>query len=130
MTSSSGSAHAGSIFHIALASDWAEAQQAGEYRISTIGSTLDEVGFIHASYAAQVAATAERFYRGIAEPLVLLQIDTSAVPVVVEPAATDGAPAGAGEELFPHIYGPIPVSAVLAALPVGRNGEGFELPEL
>ena len=37
------------LFHLALADDWRDAQDAGAYRISTIGMTLDEVGFIHLS---------------------------------------------------------------------------------
>lgn len=35
----------GQIYHIAAASDWEEAKRAGEYRISTRGQALDEVGF-------------------------------------------------------------------------------------
>lgn len=97
----------GALYHIALASDWAAAQAAGEYRVSTLGHTLDEVGFIHASYAAQVAATADRFYADVTEPLVLLRIDPARLGCDVRAEA-----AVPGGELFPHIYGPIPAVAV------------------
>lgn len=107
MTASSGGNGPGELFHIALASDWAAAQSAGEYRISTLGRTLDEVGFIHACYAGQVAATADRFYSDVAEPLVLLAIDPGRVGCEVR--AEEAVPGG---EVFPHIYGPIPMRAV------------------
>lgn len=42
------------IFHIALSRDWEAAKQVGEYRVSTRGRGLDEVGFIHGSFRDQV----------------------------------------------------------------------------
>lgn len=113
------------LFHIALASDWAAAQEAGEYRVSTLGLALDEVGFIHASYPGQVPATADRFYADVAEPLVLLRIDPARLGCEVR--VEDVAPGG---ECFPHIYGPIPVGAVVSAAPFGREpGQGLLRPQ-
>ncbi len=63
-----------SIFHITRSRDWAEAQLAGSYRLSTRDRTLEEVGFIHCSYAHQVAGVANAVYRGERD-LVLLEID-------------------------------------------------------
>ncbi|HWU21643.1 MAG TPA: DUF952 domain-containing protein [Nocardioides sp.] len=102
------------IFHLALASDWAAAQQAGRYTISTRGRTLAEEGFIHASRGDQWPAVRERFYAGVTEPLVLLQIDTDrlGVPLIEEPAVPGGT------ETFPHIYGPLSVDAVVKAIPL------------
>jgi uncharacterized protein (DUF952 family) len=101
------------LFHIALASDWSAAQQAGEYRISTLGRTLDEVGFVHASYAVQVAGVMAAFYSGVTEPLLLLAIDPARLGCKVRDEEV--APGG---EMFPHIYGPIPVAAVTGNTPV------------
>lgn len=101
------------IFHLALAADWDAAIAAGEYRVSTLGRTLEEEGFIHASAdLAQARGVAARYYRDVTEPLVLLQIeeDLLGCPVRFE------VPDGAAEE-FPHIYGPVPVSAVTAVTP-------------
>ena len=42
------------IFHIALTEDWEAAKRVGEYRVSTRGRDLDEVGFIHGSFRDQV----------------------------------------------------------------------------
>ncbi|MFC7503613.1 DUF952 domain-containing protein, partial [Nocardioides sp. GCM10030258] len=96
------------IFHLALASDWAAAEASGAYTTSTLGRTLADEGFIHASRADQWTAVRERFYGDVSEPLVLLQIDTDLldVPVVEEPAVPGGA------ETFPHIYGRLPAAAV------------------
>ncbi|HJQ05636.1 MAG TPA: DUF952 domain-containing protein [Nocardioides sp.] len=102
------------IFHLALASDWAAARAAGAYTISTRGRTLAEEGFIHASRGDQWPAVRERFYADVTEPLVLLQIDTDllGVPLMEEPAVPGGS------ETFPHIYGPLKVDAVVRAIPL------------
>jgi uncharacterized protein (DUF952 family) len=100
------------IFHLALAADWASAEQAGEYRVSTLGRTLDEEGFIHAGAdLEQVRGVARRFYHHVAEPLVLLTIDETRLGHPVRFEVPDGA-----DEAFPHIYGPIPVAAVTSVL--------------
>ncbi len=64
------------IFHIATAADWAAAKRAGSYEISTLGRTLAEEGFIHASRREQVAGTFTAFYADAQQPLVLLAIET------------------------------------------------------
>jgi glutathione S-transferase len=100
------------IFHLALPGDWASAFDTGDYRTSTRGSSLDDVGFIHCSTRAQIVATANRFY-GDLDQLVLLTIDPHLVPspIVFEP------PAPGAHELFPHISGPLPLAAVNLASP-------------
>lgn len=114
------------LFHIALREDWERARRAGEYRVSTIGRTLDEEGFIHSSFAQQVPATAARFYAGVEAPLVLLVVDRARLgsAVLVEPAPST-------DEVFPHVYGPIPVAAVSRAVDLRRDGTGrIVLPTL
>ncbi len=111
------------LYHVTAAADWATAVQAGEYRLSTRGKTLAEVGFIHASHAHQVVRVADAFYRGL-PGLVLLVIDPAAVRAEIreEPAPGTG-------ERFPHIYGPLNADAVLAALPFEPGPDGrFTLP--
>lgn len=102
----------GLIYHAALPDDWDAARRVGEYRMSTRGVTLEQEGFIHCSRRHQVEGVAQRFYADVPE-LVLLTIDPArlAVPVVDEP------PADGIDELFPHVYGPIPVDAVVRAEP-------------
>ena len=98
------------IYHLALAGDWAAARATGEYRISTRGLTLEQVGFIHASYAHQIAATYQRFYAD-AGPLKLLIIDPQRLAAMGLPLRAEAAPDSG--ELFPHIYGALPVEVVL-----------------
>lgn len=113
----------GTIYHLAMASDWEAARTTGTYRTSTRGRTLADEGFIHASRADQWPTIRDRFYADVDEPLLLLEIDPGLldVPVVEEPGEPDSA------ETFPHIYGPLPVTAVLRATPVapapGRDGD-------
>jgi uncharacterized protein (DUF952 family) len=121
------------IFHLALARDWEAARADGWYRISTLGVTVDQAGFLHASFADQVAGVGARFYADVTEPLVLLTIDRERVtaPVVEEPAAAGantGADTGANI-LFPHVYGPLNVDAVVAVRAVTRDADGrLDLP--
>jgi uncharacterized protein (DUF952 family) len=109
------------IYHIATRADWEQARRDGEYRTSTIGKTLAEEGFIHASQAAQVTGVANMFYRGLPDDLLVLAIDTERVRAEIRYEDVPGADAP-----FPHIYGPLNTDAVLAAipLPVGPDG-GF-----
>lgn len=113
------------IFHLALARDWDEAQADGWYRISTLGATVAEVGFMHASFAGQLAGVAAAHYADVTEPLVLLTIDRSRVGA---PVVDEVVPAAAGA-MFPHVYGPLNVDAVVDARPVSRDAAGrLDLP--
>jgi len=108
------------LFHLAIDVDWLEALRTdGRYRTSTVGRSLDEVGFVHCSFAEQVQITADRFYAGRRDVL-LLAIDPTRldVPVRVEsPPGTD--------ERFPHVYGAITVDAVVWAQPVPLGPTGL-----
>ncbi|MEB3331343.1 MAG: DUF952 domain-containing protein [Synechococcaceae cyanobacterium] len=100
------------LYHLALAEDWQAARREGMYARSTRGLSLQQVGFIHASHADQLAATWRRFYADAAD-LRLLHIDperlvAAGVPVRLEPAPDSG-------ELFPHLYGALPLAAVRLA---------------
>jgi uncharacterized protein (DUF952 family) len=113
-------------FHIALASDWDAATRAGEYRVSTLGRSLDEVGFIHASTSReQVLGVAAAFYADVTEPLVLLTIDVDSVGSEVRDELV-----GDGPVPFPHIYGPIPVASVTRVVELHRDVDGsFRWPD-
>jgi uncharacterized protein (DUF952 family) len=108
------------VFHIALASDWDAARLEGEYRVSTLGLSLDDVGFIHASASReQVLGVATSFYGDVTDPLVLLTIGVDAVGSEVRDEFV-----GDGPEPFPHVYGPIPVGAVVAVTDFPRDVDG------
>lgn len=102
----------------------------GAYRWSTRGARLEDVGFVHASAGSQMASVADAVYADVApEDLVLLVIDEAvlarhSVPVRWE--SPDG-----GDELYPHLYGPIPTAAVVATLSVTRDASKHVcLPDL
>ncbi len=95
------------IYHLALANQWADAQAAGTYTVSTLGLDLAEVGFIHCSREEQVDGVFGGFYAGMKEPVLLLTIDTDRL---TSPWQYDDV----GEsQTFPHIYGPLDLDAVV-----------------
>jgi uncharacterized protein (DUF952 family) len=100
------------LFHITTDEMWAAAQRVGAYQPASLATE----GFIHLSDERQWLATANRFYRGRRD-LVLLAIreDRLAAPVRWEPA--DG-------QHFPHLYGSLELAAVIGvlALPVAADG--------
>jgi uncharacterized protein (DUF952 family) len=97
------------ILHVTRAADWAAAQEAGEYRWSTLGKSLDEVGFIHASTPEQVTATAARVYGPGATDLVVLVMDDDEIRAAGTPVVYED---GGNGQLYPHIYGPVLVPYV------------------
>ncbi|MEW2222587.1 DUF952 domain-containing protein [Streptomyces sp. NPDC006990] len=102
------------VLHITERVLWDEARARGTYEMSTRGRTLGEVGFIHLSLRHQLPAVAAALYGEQAAPgrLVVLVVDTERLssPLRYEPVAPGG-------EEFPHLYGPLPVSAVVATEP-------------
>ena len=101
------------ILHLALRSDWEQAQRAGSYRMSTRGIDLDTEGFIHASRPHQWAGVRERYYADLDDAeLVLLEIDVAVLAEAGVEEREEPAAPGA-EELFPHLYGPLPLGAVV-----------------
>ncbi|MFO7299956.1 MAG: DUF952 domain-containing protein [Actinomycetes bacterium] len=103
------------VFHIADLAQWEEGKAAGAYRWSTRGATLDQVGFIHCSATDdQVRRVAGFVYADHPGPLVVLEIDVVAAAAAgVETKMEDG---GTGE-LFPHLYGALDPSWVVAVHP-------------
>ena len=108
------------IYHCSLVSDWTAATAAGEYTVSTRGRTLQEEGFLHASYAGQVDGVLARYYTDVTEPMVLLVIDPDRLTVPLIPEAPSGS-----QETFPHIYGPLDTAAVVEVLPLRRGDAGW-----
>ena len=117
------------LHHLAMPEDWAAAFAHGEYTMSTRGRTLADEGFIHCSTRAQVEATANRFY-GDVDELVLLTIDPTKVPSEIKWER----PAPGVDELFPHIYGPLPIPAVVRTnywfRTIDASGAGWDLGSL
>lgn len=102
------------ILHLISLGDWSEANEAGAI---TPPSLADE-GFVHCSTEAQLPGVVNRFYADRTDMLALT-LDPSALGDAElrweAPAHPDGSPNTEADETlrFPHIYGPIPVAAVL-----------------
>ena len=107
------------LYHIATAADWAQAQRDGEYRMSTRGVTLAAEGYIHASTACQVLPVANAYYRDEPDDLLLLVLDPARIGAEIKWEQVPGS-----ADPFPHIYGPLPVSAVRQVLPLPRSNTG------
>ncbi len=91
------------LFHIAEQPFWDAAQKSGAYR----ALSLDSEGFIHLSTAAQYVATANRYYVG-RNDLVLLEVNEAAIAgesLRFEKSTND--------ELFPHLYADLPIDSVV-----------------
>ena len=96
------------IFHIATVDDWQAALLAGDYRVSTMGRSLADEGFHHASRSEQVDGVRAAFYSDPGLRLVLLEIDPARLDVELRLEVPPGA-----DEAFPHIYGPLRTDAVV-----------------
>ena len=102
------------IYKICPASLWAEAERAGVFT----GAAIDlKDGYIHFSSGAQVAETAALYFKGQGG-LVLVAVEGDRLGPALrwEPSR--------GGALFPHLYGALPISAVLWAKPIPLGGDG------
>jgi uncharacterized protein (DUF952 family) len=109
------------IYKICPASAWREAERSGVYA----GSADDaRDGYIHFSTAAQVPATAAKYFTG--QPgLFLIAVDAGALGEALrwEPAR--------GGDLFPHLYGELDFDAVLSVTDLPLRADGSHaIPEL
>ncbi len=116
------------IYHIAARADWDAAQQTGLYR----SPSLPVEGFIHCSMAAQVERSANKFFSG-RQDLLLLVIDTARltselrIESPIDPRTHQ--PEVGRSDLFPHIYGTLNTDAVVRVVPFLPGDDGrFTLP--
>lgn len=102
------------IYHLARVSGWRAAARSGVYH----GTPEDRAdGFLHFSTAEQVAESAARHRRGETD-IVLLAVaaETLGDALRWEPSRNG--------DLFPHLYGALPLASVLWSqpLPLGDDG--------
>ena len=110
-----------SFLHLTTKQAWEDALKVGTYSLSTKGKTLEEVGFIHGSFADQVEEVAGFVFAGSNEDLVLLHLEinklaSNGIEVRVE-VASNG-------KSYPHIYGAIPCELVDRVSAAHMNGAG------
>ncbi len=102
------------IFHLVAPDAWAAAAGTGEYW----PDSLRTEGFVHFSFAEQVAGTANLLYAD-ARALLVQEFD----PADLAPELRIEDTHGTGTE-FPHVYGPVPTSAALAEYELTRGADG------
>jgi uncharacterized protein (DUF952 family) len=113
---------AGNTFlHLTTKQAWEDALKLGIYSLSTKGKTLEEVGFIHGSFADQVEEVAGFVFAGSTEDLILLHLEidklaSNGILVRVEEASNG--------KSYPHIYGAIPCNLVDGVSTAHINPEG------
>lgn len=108
-----------SLLHITSLAEWKNAITVGEYQ----PKGFDRDQFIHCSYSHQLLTVANRFYRG-QDKLVILLIDSSKINDSVIEENLEG-----GTELYPHLYGVLPIDAVSNAIAFPCNIDGsFSFP--
>jgi uncharacterized protein (DUF952 family) len=102
------------VYKIVATEEWTRAEAAGVF----MGASVDLAdGFMHFSTAEQAADTAAKWFAD-RDDLTLAAIDAGSLGEDLrwEPSR--------GGALFPHLYGPLPLSAVVWSrpLPLGPNG--------
>jgi uncharacterized protein (DUF952 family) len=109
------------IYKICTRPEWHGAEHDGRYR----GSDPDRRdGFIHFSTAAQTGETAAKHFAGQAD-LMLVAVDAGALGPSLKWERSRGG------DLFPHLYGELPLAAVRWAKPLDDEVAGRRtLPEL
>jgi uncharacterized protein (DUF952 family) len=109
------------ILHLTFLTGWLAAQNSGIYA----ADTLESEGFIHCSTRQQVLCVANALFAG-QHGLVLLVVD----PLRLKPEVRWEPGADQPEELFPHVYGPINLEAVVKVLDFEPGPDGlFILPK-
>jgi uncharacterized protein (DUF952 family) len=106
------------IYKLLSQAEWAHALALGRFE----GSEVDLAdGYIHFSTAAQAQETAARWFAGRSD-LMLLSVEAEGLGAALkwEPSR--------GGDLFPHLYAPLAVDAVIVARPLGLGPDG--VPEL
>jgi uncharacterized protein (DUF952 family) len=102
------------IYKVVSREQWAEAGQAGTFR----GAPIDlQDGFIHFSAAGQVVETVAKHFAGQTD-LLLIEIDAAALGEALKWEVSRGG------DLFPHLYGSLPLESVhsVVDLPLGSDG--------
>ena len=108
------------MYCITTLDKWNASKEKGEY----LDKSLETEGFIHCSYPHQLLAVANKHFKGM-ENLIILCIN----PGQLKSRTIDEDLSGLNE-VYPHIYGPINIDAVVDVVDFQCDAHGdFILPE-
>lgn len=107
------------IYHITTQHDWEVAQVQGFVEAASLATE----GFIHCSRRHQLLSVAQRFFSGQAN-LVVLAIDETIVAAILVNEGPQAAHDPFAMDVFPHLYGRIPVAAVVAWAHLDPDSQG------
>ena len=105
------------IYKIVAAELWRAAEDSGVFTGAGIDLTD---GFIHLSTAAQARRTARLHFAGQDDLVLVADDGTKLGDALKYEPSRDG-------DLFPHLYGPLPLTAVLSVRPLPLDSEGNHL---
>jgi uncharacterized protein (DUF952 family) len=106
------------LYKIMSAAEWALTERTGVFE----GSAVDHRdGFIHLSAAHQVRETAQKHFAG-QQDLMLVALGADFLENLKWEPSRSG-------DLFPHVYGSIPVAAVAWAKPLPLAGGAHAFPD-
>lgn len=108
------------IYHITTKAEWQQARLIQAY----MADSLSTEGFIHCSTREQILGTANAYFKG-RKNLVILCIESERVQASIQYEHPEGDP-----RVFPHIYGPLNIKAVLFTVDFPPEPDGsFKLPK-
>jgi len=108
------------IYHLAHAECWNRQRHKAGY----CPDAYEQDGFIHCCAREQLVGVASRYYKNSTD-LILLLIDSERLSAELVYENTVG-----GEELFPHLYGPLNNDAIIASHSCSVTLSGDILPAL
>ena len=105
------------VYKIVAADLWQPAEDSGVFKGAGIDLTD---GFIHLSTGAQARRTAELYFAGQDNLVIVAADDASLGDALKYEPSRDG-------DLFPHLYGPLPLTAVLSVRPLSLGADGHHI---
>lgn len=108
------------IFKITTKAEWQQAQTKGLFE----GSVDDKRdGFIHLSNQQQLRTTLDKHFKGQKDLILLAFEDSDLGPSLKwEPSRDD--------QLFPHLYAPLPTDHVLWEKPISQQSDGTHILDI
>jgi uncharacterized protein (DUF952 family) len=102
------------VYKISSAADWLKAKRDGHF-----AGSADDIrdGFIHLSASHQLLGTLEKHFKGEGE-LILIAFEVARLGSALKWEQSRGG------DLFPHLYGELPISQALWHRPLRRDADG------